>query len=203
MIFTRRRLLQGFGSACALAGCGAAGGATTTSSSPDGGPADAAAPGEPLDSGPTAGGCAQPSDGEAPVYCLTRRLRVQARGAASLAPGMAVLVSVADDSGVIIGRDEGGLFSRSAVCTHACCVVTLCSDVDCTTLQPTPLPCAVPEPVMAQNALCPCHGSVFRLGDGVALTGPAVTPLPAYRVEVVGADVFVDTGVLVTPAERV
>ena len=58
-------------------------------------------------------------------------------------------------SPVFIGRDEGGLFALSAVCTHLGCTVAR-SD---------------------EGLACPCHGSRFS-ADGVNLSGPAARPLP-------------------------
>lgn len=38
---------------------------------------------------------------------------------------------------------------------------------------------------------CPVHGSVFRLGDGGVMRGPATQPLPAYDARVDGDTVEV------------
>lgn len=65
-----------------------------------------------------------------------------------------ILTSLAD-SPVFIGRDEGGLFALSAVCTHLGCTVAR-SD---------------------EGLVCPCHGSRFT-ADGTNLAGPASRPLP-------------------------
>jgi cytochrome b6-f complex iron-sulfur subunit len=59
------------------------------------------------------------------------------------------------DGPVFIGRDEGGLFALSAVCTH--------------------LGCTVAE--SGEEVTCPCHGSRFA-ADGANLAGPAARPLP-------------------------
>ncbi len=56
---------------------------------------------------------------------------------------------------VLIGRDEGGLFALSAICTHLGCTVTPGSE----------------------GLTCPCHGSRFST-DGANLSGPAPRPLP-------------------------
>ena len=39
---------------------------------------------------------------------------------------------------------------------------------------------------------CPRHGAYFRLSDGAALTPPATSSLPVFRVEVVDGRVLVD-----------
>jgi Rieske Fe-S protein len=56
---------------------------------------------------------------------------------------------------VFIGRDEGGLFALSAVCTHLGCTVARSDD----------------------GLICPCHHSRFAL-DGTNVAGPAPRPLP-------------------------
>lgn len=56
---------------------------------------------------------------------------------------------------VFIGRDEGGLFALSAICTHLGCTVARNGD----------------------ELACPCHGSRFA-ARGANLTGPATRPLP-------------------------
>ena len=56
---------------------------------------------------------------------------------------------------VLIGRDDGGLFAISAICTH----------LGCTVLEGD------------EGLACPCHGSRFS-ADGANLSGPAPRPLP-------------------------
>jgi cytochrome b6-f complex iron-sulfur subunit len=58
-------------------------------------------------------------------------------------------------SPVFIGRDEGGLFALSAICTH----------LGCTLVQ------------SGEKLACPCHGSQFTT-DGANVSGPAARPLP-------------------------
>ncbi len=66
---------------------------------------------------------------------------------------------------------SGQIRSVSARCTHLGCLVEY----------------------LDQERLfrCNCHGSTFD-PDGNNLTGPAVRPLPAQRVEVRGDDVYID-----------
>ena len=129
-------------------------------------------------SGGASGACATPSDNAGALFCLLEALIIRVPNAASLAMGSSVLVNVDDHTAIVWSRDEGGLFARSAICTHACCVVSLCGDAPCNQLSATPRPC---EPLASSSAmaLCPCHGSKFRLSDGVPMNGPATTPLPA------------------------
>ena len=73
------------------------------------------------------------------------------------------LVLVAGEN-VFLGRDGGGLYAMSAVCTHAQCIVS--------------------EPATAtDNAICLCHGSIFDRNGGV-VRGPAGAPLQHYQVDV-------------------
>jgi len=48
--------------------------------------------------------------------------------------------------------------------------------------------------VYGDTVECPRHGSAFDLRTGAALSLPATCPVAAYPAEVVGGDVFVDTG---------
>jgi Rieske Fe-S protein len=84
-------------------------------------------------------------------------------------------------SGVVIGRDAGGLFAYSAVCTHA--------------------GCEIDPPDSSGNAVCRCHGSVFD-GSGAVLRGPAFSPLDHFPVTVLNGAVEVDTSKTVDPGTR-
>ncbi len=164
-----------------------------------------AACGEQQGSGDTAKECVEATAGQAHRYCLLSSERIRVRSGATLQVGEAVLFNVDDNTAVILARDEQGLFARSAICPHACCVVALCSDMACGHLTPSPPTCgasAVVRPDPAGGVVCPCHGSQFRLSDGAVLTGPARAPLRAYAAEPDGADAWVDTGTEVDPATR-
>ena len=134
-----------------------------------------------------------------------KQLRVA--GARTLASGQAVLLNLDDNTGVIVARDGAGLHALSAICTHACCLVSLCGDVACTELSASPGACEESDRAAGDAAgasiLCPCHGSTFRLSDGGVLQGPATRPLPAYALALDGDDVIVDTGTHVDAAARV
>ncbi|MEZ4235437.1 MAG: Rieske (2Fe-2S) protein [Myxococcota bacterium] len=157
--------------------------------------------GAPPNGSDTAGDCVGPSSGATAGFCLVDALTVRVRGAAGLAPGEAVLAVVDDANAVIVARDDRGYYARSAICTHACCLVDLCADASCAQLLPPPDPCAVAGPA-DPTALCPCHGSVFRLSDGAPVVGPATAPLPAFAVSVDTGDVVVDTGATVSADVR-
>ena len=120
--------------------------------------------------------------------------------------GDALLWNVDDNNAVILARDEQGLYARSAICPHACCVVALCGDGNCKELTPSPPQCGSSRIIRADPAggiVCPCHGSKFRLSDGAVLTGPAVANLRSYETITDGDDVLVDTGTEVDPALRI
>lgn len=156
-----------------------------------------------LDSGDsTPQGCALPSTGDAALYCLVERLVVRVGGASGMLAGETMLGVVDANTAVLVGRDEGGFFARSAVCTHACCVVNLCESDACDALSHTPTDCGTVGPFPGDRALCACHGSEFRVSDGVPLTGPATTPLPAYALTLEGEDLLVDTGLEIDPTTR-
>ncbi len=192
MSVTRRELLLA-GAAAGLTAC-LDGGA----SGPGGGTEGAGDGGAP---------CARPSDGTQEQYCLTEALQVRVPGAARLEVGEAVLLNVDDDTAVIVARDASGLHALSGICTHACCIVSLCDDDACSRLSLTPPACGATQRAQAAHAgggiLCPCHGSVFRVVDGAPLSGPATTPLPAYALVLDGDAVVVDTGTRVDATIRV
>ncbi len=151
--------------------------------------------------------CSAASEGTSAQYCLAQGLLVRVPAAVALAVGEAVLLNVDDNTGVIVARDAGGLHALSAICTHACCLVSLCGDSACSQLSVSPRACSSTDVAAGDqqhaSAVCPCHGSLFRLSDGAALTGPATTALPAYQLSIDGDDVVVDTGARVDASARV
>jgi cytochrome b6-f complex iron-sulfur subunit len=79
-----------------------------------------------------------------------------------------------------IGRDAGGLFALSAVCTHLGCTVALTGD----------------------ELTCPCHASRFA-SDGANLAGPASRPLAYLQLELNAAGlVEVNLAKTVSPSFR-
>jgi Rieske Fe-S protein len=87
---------------------------------------------------------------------------VSAGKVADLAVGQLKLVSGAP---VILGRDAGGLYAMSTLCTHQGCDMATDGSVD------------------ASGAYCACHGSQFDR-NGAVVQGPARSPLPHYAVSV-------------------
>jgi len=62
-----------------------------------------------------------------------------------------------------IGRDAGGIYAISLVCTHEGCDISQGGTVSTSVIA------------------CPCHGSQFS-GMGTVLVGPATRPLPHLAV---------------------
>ena len=183
---SRRELLLGV---LACAACGKSGGMRSA-----------------LDGGAAANDCSAESDGGARAYCLVSSQRVRVIGGAKLGQGEAVLVNADDNTAVILARDADGLYARSGICTHACCIVALCSATGCGELTPSPKACEatkIVKPASTEAIVCPCHGSTFSLADGSVVKGPARRPLPAYEVTQDGDDAWVDTGRAVNPSTRV
>lgn len=135
-------------------------------------------------------------------YCLVDRLVIRVSGAALLAVGESMIGGIDDNTAVIVGRDATGFYARSAICTHAYCIVSLCDDEACTSMFATPDPCGTVGPARGDRVFCPCHGSVFRISDGAALNGPATVPLPAYPLTLDGDELLVDTGSEVDASPR-
>ena len=81
-------------------------------------------------------------------------------------------LQVLDGPNVVIGRDTGGLYAMSAVCTHAGCTVQF-------------------EPSSMQF-ICPCHGGTYSAKTGQVLGGPPPSPLPSIPVHVVNGEIRVD-----------
>ncbi|MEU8544932.1 Rieske (2Fe-2S) protein [Streptomyces sp. NPDC048717] len=73
------------------------------------------------------------------------------------------------DRKIVVTQPVAGDFKAfSAICTHQGCTVNRIA-----------------------NGLieCPCHGSRFRITDGVVTAGPAPRPLPAEAIKVSGGNI--------------
>ena len=138
-------------------------------------------------------------------YCLVADEILRVPSVGSLAIGQATLFNVDDDTAVVVARDASGLYAMSGICTHQCCLVSLCADDTCSTLGTNPGGCnvtAVATPAATGAAIiCPCHGSAFSI-DGSVLTGPAIRPLPHYKLVLEGEDALVDTSRTVASTTR-
>ena len=86
---------------------------------------------------------------------------VQAGNASLVAVGTLRAVS----SNLILGRDAGGLYAMTAVCTHQGCAVNVVGNSG------------------QQTLLCPCHASTFN-NSGAVTRGPAQRPLQHYQVDI-------------------
>ncbi|MBL8605281.1 MAG: Rieske (2Fe-2S) protein [Myxococcales bacterium] len=85
------------------------------------------------------------------------------------------------EAAVILGRDAGGLYAYSTICTHEGCIVN--------------------APDTSGVAVCPCHGARFDR-NGAVLSGPTSTPLPHFQVTVANGRASVDTRVSVAASAR-
>lgn len=150
--------------------------------------------------------CATPAPGPAapPAYCLVAASVLRVPAARRLQAGQALLLNVDDDTAVVVTRDGAGYYAMSAICTHQCCLLSLCNDAACTAPSTNPGECGtspVESPGAAGGLVCPCHGSAFHL-DGSVLSGPARTPLPHYALNFEGDDALVDTARIVPGDQR-
>ncbi|MDB4966480.1 MAG: FeS-binding protein [Myxococcales bacterium] len=185
----RRQFVLGTGSAvagAALLGCSGQSTAQTT------------------DAGFSAALCTTRSTGHGLNYCLVEPVEVRLADAATLAVGQVLLFNVDDSTAVIVARDDRGFYALSGICTHQCCVLTIC-DGDCTSLFTNPGNCgATPRGRLVNGAafFCACHGSEFG-ADGSVLTGPATEALPAVTVRREGNDLVADLGKLADPEFRI
>lgn len=68
-------------------------------------------------------------------------------------------------AGVAIGRDSGGVYAVSLICTHQGCDISSNGSVS------------------PSGIHCGCHGAMFD-ANGNVLGGPARSPLPHYQVDV-------------------
>src|SRR5262249_42497515 len=85
---------------------------------------------------------------------------------------------IVTNTGILIGRDSGGLYALTAICTHQHCDM---SAVDA----------QGPFGKLAtrgQDITCLCHGSEFSAA-GTVVQGPAFTALKAYALAL-GCDGF-------------
>jgi nitrite reductase/ring-hydroxylating ferredoxin subunit len=81
------------------------------------------------------------------------------------------IVRQIDGKSILLCRLDAGVFAVSNVCTHL------------------NMPMAGGR-LMGGQIHCPFHGACFDVRTGAAMSGPAVTSLQCYPVEVRGKDIF-------------
>ena len=91
---------------------------------------------------------------------------------ADLPVGKGAVYSV-NNKPVLVVHTEDGYHAVSATCTHLGCIVFWSEQ----------------KKVIA----CPCHAAFFTT-NGDVISGPAPAPLPAYRVQVEGDQIYVEGG---------
>jgi len=176
---TEAESLPGTGGAAGQPGSGGGGvGAGGTPSAGAGGALDASA--DVPEAGP---GCWNPGAGAA--GCVVSPAGKQlAEPCAFAATGLHAVLGADMFDSVLIGRDEAGLYARSAVCTHQGCNLAAGA-------------------VSATGVVCPCHGSEFDRYGVVYPNQAAKSDLPALALAL-GCDgqLYVDFDMPVSPAFR-
>lgn len=90
---------------------------------------------------------------------------------AELGDGEARVVDVGGEP-VAVVRSGGRLYAFADICSHE--------------------ECALSDGMMSDREIeCPCHGSIFDMRTGEALTGPALASVRVYRVAVEAGRVVV------------
>lgn len=96
--------------------------------------------------------------------------RVAVASTADLPAGTGAVFSVGNKAVIVINTPDG-YSALSAVCTHLGCVVFWDEQ--------------------KQVVSCPCHEAYFNT-NGAVISGPPPAPLPAYRVQVEGDQIYVE-----------
>lgn len=184
----RRRFLQVLGGGAVAAGVGCRG----TISSSTGGAGGAGGASGTGGVAPCGGGGAS-SEGSNDDLCHSDA-GVFAVGTVAdyAAPGLYRVGNLA--SNVLIGRDAGGLYALSSLCTHMCCDLNGTQE----NMAIGVLDTNEGVPVIR----CLCHGSEFAY-DGSLVRGPASAPLAPYDFEL-GCDgvLYADTTMVVSRSRR-
>ena len=96
-------------------------------------------------------------------------------------------VKQVEASSILVGRDAGGIYAMTAICTHAGCDLS-----------------GVNGTIGADKHItCGCHGSVYS-ADGTVISGPAGSPLQHWKTTVAAdGNITVEVGTNATPEDRV
>ncbi|MFN3385429.1 MAG: ubiquinol-cytochrome c reductase iron-sulfur subunit [Candidatus Thermochlorobacter sp.] len=84
--------------------------------------------------------------------------------AEKLEPGTALLFKFGTKPGILIHHKDNTWSAMEAVCTHMACTVQYQPDLD--------------------RLFCACHGGVYDVKTGNAVSGPPPKPLKTFKVEV-------------------
>jgi 3-phenylpropionate/trans-cinnamate dioxygenase ferredoxin subunit len=79
-----------------------------------------------------------------------------------------------DGQEIAVGRSEGTLYAFSDICTHRHCNLANGGEIDGSTIE------------------CECHGSVFDMGTGEVMDGPATEPIATFGVNDEGGELKVE-----------
>ena len=96
--------------------------------------------------------------------------RVAVASVSELPVGKGAVFSVRNQAVIVIHTSEG-YHALSAVCTHLGCIVMWNEQ--------------------KQSIACPCHEAFFNT-NGAVISGPPPAPLPTYRVQVEGDQIYVE-----------
>jgi cytochrome b6-f complex iron-sulfur subunit len=96
--------------------------------------------------------------------------RVAVAALAELPMGKGVVFSVANKPVVVVHTPDG-LVALSATCTHLGCIVFWDEQ--------------------KQLLSCPCHEAYFNT-NGAVISGPPPAPLPSYRIQIEGDQIYVE-----------
>ncbi len=96
---------------------------------------------------------------------------------------------------VIVGRDAGGFFAYSTLCTHEGTEIAFRDGAACAT------PTGCTSVSTTGNTRCPNHFSEYD-GNGAVTRAPSTATLPHYRVTVAAGELMVHPDTAVTEAAR-
>ena len=79
-----------------------------------------------------------------------------------------------DGQEIAVGRSDGSLYAFSDICKHRHCNLANGGEIDGSTIE------------------CECHGSVFDMGTGEVMEGPATEPIATFPVNDDGGELKVE-----------